>query len=65
MKLNVRREDLLCSEFAFLRTQVVAVAFPAPVRGLWVSRPAVPANFVMQSDLLGELLLHDISDRHW
>jgi len=65
MKLNGKGGGLLGSEFAFLRAQVVAVTFPAPVRRFRVPRTTVPANLVMQSNFLCELFLHDISDRHW
>jgi len=43
---------LLRTEFAFLRSQVVTVTFPASVRGFWVSSAAVSTNFVVEPNLL-------------
>ena len=63
MKLTGNGGGLLGSEFAFLRSQVVAVTLPASVRRFRVPRATVPANLIMQPDFLRELFLHDISDR--
>jgi hypothetical protein len=56
--------SLLGAEFSFLPAEVVAVAFPATVRRPWVSGAAVAADFVVQPDLLRQLFLHNIRDRH-
>ena len=43
---------LLGSEFALLRSQVVAVTFSASVRGFWVAGAAFPTDFVMEPNPL-------------
>jgi len=40
------------------------MTFPATVRRSRVTCSAGPANLVVQSDLLGKLLLCNVSDRH-
>jgi hypothetical protein len=55
---------LLCAEFALLRSKVVAMTFPTPVRGFRVAGATVSAYSVVKSNLLCQLLLDDIGDGH-